>query len=51
MEEGQPDENANRVLLIFGGLVFGIAVAWSVQFVHEGAHWLFTIPRGGALNG
>lgn len=51
MRQGQPDENAERVFRIFGGLGVGIAIAWTAQFVHEGAHWLLTVPQGGSLIG
>ena len=43
------DENAERVLRIYGGLVFGIAIGLAAVFVHEGGHLLFTVPQGGSL--
>ena len=43
------DEKAERVLRICGGLAAGIALGSVAVFVHEGGHWLFTVPQGGSL--
>ena len=43
------DENAQRVLRICGGLFTGITLGIAAVFVHEGGHWLFTVPQGGSL--
>lgn len=30
-------------------LYLGLIVVWGAEFIHEAAHWIFTVPFGGSL--
>ena len=39
--------DAERALV---ALAIGLGIFWAATFLHEGFHWVFTVPFGGSLN-
>ena len=35
----------------FVGLAIGLGIIYAAAFIHEGLHWIFTVPFGGSLAG
>ena len=31
-------------------LAIGLGILWAATYLHEGFHWIFTVPFGGSLN-